>query len=456
MIKIIHTADIHLDSDFRMEDKQKETARQSELRAAFSSLMFWAKSEEADVMLIAGDLFDSPHPTPETVEFALSQFAANPKCHFVIAPGEHDYIASDSVYEKTKFPENLHIFRSPRFSCLHLGEMKGLDVKVYGYAFTAPIMNMNPFEGFTAEKSDSLNLFCGHGTVGKESKVCPITLESIRDSALDYMAFGHMHGTPGVKKVKDTYFGYAGSLEPRSFRDLGERGAFLIEADKKNGIFTCRPTFFRLAKRVYATDTVDLSACRNQEDILEKITLLLKNRGYGKDTLLRLTLEGSLAAEIDIPYTKLEALTAQLYHCELRDHTFPAFDLEALQKDPTVKGEMARALATMLESEKEEEKKIASRAYLATGCSGFARTPFFFLMPITPSLTSMQEKKRRFAKPFAPLAFPMPRDSIPFITVPTIPFGSNLNGARSKKVSSSSAASRILPRVQASRSPLTR
>ena len=86
MIKVIHAADVHLDSPFRMEDLQKAQARKNELRAAFSSLIYWAKTENADFLLIAGDLFDSPHPTPDAVDFVLSQFRLIPSCRIIITP----------------------------------------------------------------------------------------------------------------------------------------------------------------------------------------------------------------------------------------------------------------------------------------------------------------------------------------------------------------------------------
>lgn len=363
LLKIIHTADIHLDSPFRMEDLQKAQARKIELRAAFSSLMFWAKTEQADVMLIAGDLFDNPHPTPDAVEFVTSQFAACPNCRFIISPGNHDFAASDSVYAKTTFPENVSIFTSTTLSCLHFDNIAGHEVNVYGYAFTSPILDHNPFANTVIEKSNAINLLCGHGTLGGDNgKDCPIKTEEIKNAGFDYVALGHVHNNPGIQKIENTYYGYSGSLEPRAFNDRGERGAFMVEADKQDGIFTCRPAFFRLCKRIYAVESVNLTGAATKEEVLGKINTLFKQKGYGKDTLLRLTLEGSLAGHLDISSLGIETITSGLYYCELRDHTSPNYDLEALKNDPTIKGELVRTLAHLLESENESERILASRA----------------------------------------------------------------------------------------------
>ena len=363
MLKIIHTADIHLDSPFRMEDLQKAQARKIELRAAFSSLMLWAKTEQADIMLIAGDLFDSPHPTPDAVEFVISQFAACPNCRFIIAPGNHDFAASDSVYAKTTFPENVSVFMSPTLSCLHFDNIAGHAVDVYGYAFTSPILDHSPFAGVTLAKSDTVTLLCGHGTIGADNgKDCPIKTDDIAHSGFDYIALGHVHNNPGIQKIENTYYGYSGSLEPRAFNDRGERGAFLVEANKENGIFTCRPTFFRLCKRIYAVESINLTGASTKEEVLNKISTLFKQKGFGKDTLLRLTLEGSLEGQLDVSSIGIETITSGLYYCELRDHTTPDYDLEALQNDPTIKGELVRTLMPLLNGEDEEHRTLAARA----------------------------------------------------------------------------------------------
>ena len=53
MVKIIHTADIHLDSPFSLLDVQKAQMRKNELRETFSSIVKLAESEKADIMMIA-------------------------------------------------------------------------------------------------------------------------------------------------------------------------------------------------------------------------------------------------------------------------------------------------------------------------------------------------------------------------------------------------------------------
>lgn len=133
MAKILHIADVHLDSPFSLLDPQKSQARRNELRGTFTSAMMYAKMEKYDIVIIAGDLFDCEFVTRETMDLITSQFAANPNCKFVIAPGNHDFYSSASPYSKTKFPENVYIFTSETLTCFRFDD---IGVDVYGYAFT--------------------------------------------------------------------------------------------------------------------------------------------------------------------------------------------------------------------------------------------------------------------------------------------------------------------------------
>lgn len=57
MVKIMHTGDIHLDSPFSSLTSRQAEVRRNELRAAFTSMMTYAKMNNTDLLLIAGRRF---------------------------------------------------------------------------------------------------------------------------------------------------------------------------------------------------------------------------------------------------------------------------------------------------------------------------------------------------------------------------------------------------------------
>jgi len=96
MLKILHVADLHLDTVFSLEDVQTAELRRNELRAAFVNLMMFARSKEVDVLLISGDLFDRVRPSKETEEVVLREFSANSRMQIFLSPGNHDPYTPES------------------------------------------------------------------------------------------------------------------------------------------------------------------------------------------------------------------------------------------------------------------------------------------------------------------------------------------------------------------------
>ena len=59
MIRIIHAADLHLDSPFESLGAEKASVRRSEQRALLERITAEVNKRNADLLLLAGDLLDS-------------------------------------------------------------------------------------------------------------------------------------------------------------------------------------------------------------------------------------------------------------------------------------------------------------------------------------------------------------------------------------------------------------
>ena len=129
MVRILHTGDLHLDAPFSLYDVRKAQARKNELRGVFSSIVFYAKTEKIDIVIISGDFFDHGFVTKETLEHINGQFESAPECKFVIAPGNHDCADPKSPYKKAVFPPNVYIFGSEELSKF---EFPDIGADVYG------------------------------------------------------------------------------------------------------------------------------------------------------------------------------------------------------------------------------------------------------------------------------------------------------------------------------------
>ena len=134
MPKIVHAADFHLDSAFGGLPTDKARERRRESRELADRLADLVRAEEAEIVLLAGDLFDGERVFPETLE-RLKAALASMGCPVFIAPGNHDPYTPHSPYAATDWPENVHIFRSEAIESVLLPD---LACVVHGAAFTSP------------------------------------------------------------------------------------------------------------------------------------------------------------------------------------------------------------------------------------------------------------------------------------------------------------------------------
>lgn len=368
MLKILHSGDIHLDSPFARLDARKAEIRRGELRAAFSALFSYARTNKVDMILLSGDVFDRDFVTRETLSLMLREFRMT-QCPIIIAPGNHDCAAPGSIWTKPIFPENVHIFRSPvveKFSFDDLG------VDVYGYAFVSPEMTECPLSGTHADNPEKINLLCAHGELGVPlSRYCPITRSALSEFGADYAALGHIHNASPAEQIGDTLAAYCGCPEGRAFDEPGIKGAVLCEIEKKDGRADVHLKRVRFSRRRYENETVDCTGAETLAEIEERIGTPVTVKGYGEDTLLRVVLRGSVSPALIVDVNALRDRFPQIFFLEVRDETLPAINPRDFENDRTVRGEFFRTLAVRMESGTPEERKIAAMA-LRYGLSAIA------------------------------------------------------------------------------------
>ena len=73
-MKILHTADLHLDSAFSGGTHTNAEARREQQREVLRKIFRLAEDERCDLILIAGDLFDTSFVTPETRKLCKTLF----------------------------------------------------------------------------------------------------------------------------------------------------------------------------------------------------------------------------------------------------------------------------------------------------------------------------------------------------------------------------------------------
>ena len=326
MIRILHAADLHLDSPFAALVPEQAAQRREEQRQILQNLTEESGRRGCHLLLLAGDLFDSDRIYRETAEM-LREALGSIRAKVFIAPGNHDPWSPLSPYAALSWPENVHIFRSGRIEAVHLEDPA---VTVYGAAFTGP--RSGPLlRGFSASGGGRPSVLVMHGVLDDpDSPYNPISEEDIVSSGVDYMALGHVHRRQSRILGASTVIN-PGCAMGRGFDETGPKGASYVELDGKG----CRVTPLDLGGRVYECLNV-----RVGDDPLADVLAALPERT--ERDLYRITLSGSCPAP-DLNALRA-ALAPRFYALELIDRTLPPLELWKDADEDSLKGAYLRRL----------------------------------------------------------------------------------------------------------------
>jgi DNA repair exonuclease SbcCD nuclease subunit len=360
-LRIMHIADVHLDSPFSRLGAEQAEIRRREQRGVFTSMMMYAKSRKTDIVLIAGDLFDVGYASEQTLDIITREFEKAPECRFVISAGNHDPYSARSAYKLRKFPDNVYIFPSPELSKFSFDD---IGVDVYGWSFTSDTLDGNPLAGKTAQRNGNIPLLCVHcDTSSASSKYAPVNEGDIERFGAVYSALGHIHRGEGIKKFSSgAAYGYSGCPSGRSFDECGVGGAYMADIElTREGRPLVNVSFEPFSVSTYESEQIDMTGVMSLEEARARVGAFIKDGEYGAQTSLRLTLRGLTGTDTG----RLDGFSAEefgLFSLEIRDETSPTYDCSRFMTDMTVRGAFYRVLAPMLESEDENERRIAAEA----------------------------------------------------------------------------------------------
>ncbi len=341
MIKILHSADWHLDAPMSGHSPAETDYLRRELKKIPEKIGKLCKAEMCDLMLLSGDLFDGAY-SPDTLR-TVQKILADLNIPVFISPGNHDFIGSESPYAASGWSENVTIFQNPKIESISLPE---LDCRIYGAGYTSmdcPAL----FKGFAAAGPESWHLAVIHGEVeASGSSYCPISREQLRSSGLSYTALGHIHKGSSLR-VGDTLCAWPGCPMGHGYDELGAKGVILVTLDQD-----VKAAFHPLDTPRFYDEEVE--AGDNAQDAVASLLPALYT-----DDFYRITLTG-YSSGVD-----LKALSfPHVPHLTLKDETRPELDLWGCVGEDTLEGVFFGLLKQGSESESEVlqgRTKLAAR-----------------------------------------------------------------------------------------------
>ena len=332
----LHTADWQLGKPFgRIDDFQKRSLVQEARFRAIKHLGVIAHKHNAQFIIVAGDLFDSPSPSQAVVAQTCATIGQLKLPTYVI-PGNHDHAGPDSLWntpffkrEHEKLAPNLHLLLTPEpleietailFPCplIRRHETSDLSLWLRNYDFSQ-----------LQSAQEKPRIVIAHGTIidfqanpAEEEDIFSsgsanyLDIKRLPDTDFDYIALGDWHG---FKQITPKAW-YAGTPEPDRFAksDENQPGHCLIVQAQRSHSPIVQPIpsqqleWHQLAFHFSA----DSDLLRFQETL----NTLIANRA--QEDLLRLELSGSLGIDASHQLDQLlESLTARLLRLKLRNTT---------------------------------------------------------------------------------------------------------------------------------------
>ena len=265
-LKILHSADWHLGFPFGSFPPEQRKYLTEQMEAIPRSVADLCRRENCDLVLLAGDLLDSPGENRYT--HILREALEECDVPVIIAPGNHDHLHGNSPWVRENWPENVHIFSGSLSSLA----FENLSCRVWGAGYTS-MDCPGLLENFRAEGPERWQLAVLHGDpLHHNAPYCPVTPAQLRDSGLHYLALGHIHKEGNFRS--GGLCAWPGAPMGRGFDEPGPKGVYILELEEKirlRFVSLDLPEFYDLEVR--GGESENLPAGRNPEHFY-RITLV--------------------------------------------------------------------------------------------------------------------------------------------------------------------------------------
>ena len=239
-MKFLHIADVHLDSPFlglSFLPSELFCQIKNAIQLSFEKAVNFAIDHDVDLVLLAGDTFDSIHPTPQSKIFFANQIKrlVDRQIQVVMVLGNHDYSQID----------DLLLNESPYFKIIGSNEqIEQVDFmtksqykyRVVGFSYQHNHITEDIIAKYPPKSTSIYTIGLAHAGM-KQSSVdqnnyAPFTLNEVKDLNYDYFALGHIH----LRQVlsQEPWIVYSGNLQGRHVNEKDAKGFYFCQVDEQS------------------------------------------------------------------------------------------------------------------------------------------------------------------------------------------------------------------------------
>ncbi len=298
-MRIVHAADIHLDSPLRglsrlSDDDVARQLRQAS-RRALENLVQLVIDERAQALVLAGDIYDGDWPDYATGRFFAEQMGVlhDHGIPVFMAAGNHD--AESQITRTLTLPPNVSVL-SPQQPESVISDDLGLVVHGQGFATRAVTENL--VLAYPAHVPGLVNIGILHTAVtGAEghANYAPCSPEDLERTEYDYFALGHVHKGRVVNEGHHVA-AFSGNLQGRHPKETGPKGALLVDVEP-DGRAALQPVALDVAR--WVSVEVDATGAAQLDDVLVLLgeeLRMARSAAAGRLLVARVTIVGRTGA----------------------------------------------------------------------------------------------------------------------------------------------------------------
>ena len=226
-VRLLHTSDVHL-GDPSGHPRSPE---------ALASVVDAVRSQNSDILLLVGDVFDNERVTDDVLLYFVRQMSRL-DVPAVVLPGNHDLVHESSVYRRAPFndkPENLFVLEAADGETLSFPE---LGLELWGRAMSSHTPAFQPLAGIPPPTEGHWLVGLAHGhfhfEYDRDQRSSPIYPQDVEDATCHYLALGHWDRHVNVSRGNVTAVYSGCPLGPIGQPDKGE--VTVVDLDPVAGV----------------------------------------------------------------------------------------------------------------------------------------------------------------------------------------------------------------------------
>lgn len=342
LMKIMHTADLHLDRSFeglKNCPKQITEKLQQANHKVITAIVDIAIKNQVDAVIFAGDTFHQSRTSIRTQAYFITEMKRLEQANIpvIMTFGNHDYYAEERYW--FDFPKNMFIFKKEQVETHYFMTKNQEKIAVSGFSYEHPWINEAKLATFPNKDSTAklhIGIYHGDTASNGSQSYAPFSFSDMKTKGYDYWALGHIH-QPQVVSA-DPLIVYPGTPQGHTKKERTVQGVAIVSVEPGHATVRFEP----VAQTIWQVEQYSLSKANSLQEALSTLTDLLFKGFSSQEQLVLKEIQlrdvEQLGEEFRISYENGELLQyLQATLLQQTNQSLFLFRVEVLNEEPIKK-----------------------------------------------------------------------------------------------------------------------